>query len=99
MINDGVNCFGFYSGGPVCIGCAINKRCKAVLISNGFDVVGALINQLTATLPEEGSYLDTDLISKMTDQLLEKPELKQEEDDLLVLLKSKGIESIDAEDL
>jgi hypothetical protein len=66
-------CFGFYSGGPVCATCTATKRCKAIVVSNGFDIVADALGQMLATLPDQ-NYRDTDRVSELVDQLLDPPE-------------------------
>lgn len=81
-------CFGFYIGSPVCGMCAAHKRCKALLITDGFDIVGSLVEHLEAEL-KDAQYRDTDKISELTDQLITLPDdLTEEEKELLSLFQT-----------
>jgi len=92
-----VGCFGFYLGGPICSGCSLKARCKAILITNGFDIMASLVEDLVNGL-SDSSYKDTDRIPEVVTQLLEGPpkvemhqKIEDEEIDLIELLKGKGI--------
>jgi len=71
------DCFGLYLGPATaststCGTCKASNRCKAILASHGFDIIGDTINQLVAELPP-GRYKDTDFIGQIVDQMLEPP--------------------------
>jgi len=90
------DCFGFYMGNPVCNQCSARQRCKAVLISNGFDIVAAAVDDLVMQLPEQAAYYDTDRVPSLLDQLLHPPvDTHQDEidaeDDLLNLLEKEEL--------
>lgn len=53
------SCFGTFLGNPTCKQCHAAKQCKAILLSHGFDIVGAMIENLDATLAEGVDYPDT----------------------------------------
>lgn len=53
-------CFGFFTGEDSCQRCAAAKKCKAILVSDGFDVAGGILEELLATLPEGEYALDLD---------------------------------------
>lgn len=55
-------CFGFFTGEDSCQRCAAAKKCKAVLVSDGFDVAGGILEELLATLPEGVYELDLENI-------------------------------------
>lgn len=65
-----IACFGMYLGGPVCEKCTANRRCKALLVSNGFDLVSSMIGQLETTTPDRVVFKDTDRVTELVDQLL-----------------------------
>lgn len=86
------NCFGFFGGArnTSCDGCFAIKRCKAVLVSHGFDILGATVDHLVSQLPDNADYRDTDRVSEIVSQLREPPPpLAQEEQDILGLLDSE----------
>jgi len=90
------DCFGFYMGSPVCNQCSARQRCKAVLISNGFDIVAAAVDGLVLDLPDNGAYYDTDRIPSLLDQLLFPPaDTHQDEidaeDELMSLLEKEEL--------
>jgi len=66
-------CFGFYSSGPTCQICHISKRCKAIVITHGFHLVGETLRHMIETLPE-GTYRSDDTITELFDQLTNPPE-------------------------
>lgn len=55
-------CFGFFTGDDSCQRCAAAKKCKAVLVSNGFDIAAGILEELLATLPEGDYTLNLDEI-------------------------------------
>ena len=98
------DCFGFYMGNPVCNQCAARQRCKAVLITNGFDIIAACVDQLVVELPEKGAYYDTDRVPSLVDQLLFPPvdthqDEIDDEDELLNLLEKEELSREDTENL
>lgn len=49
-------CFGFFTGEPEnCQRCAAAKKCKALLVSDGFDVAAGVLEEIMETLPT-GTY-------------------------------------------
>ena len=69
------NCFGFF-GGPshlACQNCTAINRCKAILISNGFDIIGDLVSHMAFSLPENVEYRNTNQISEIVKQLRNPP--------------------------
>jgi len=96
MSKNDKDCFGFYMGNPVCNQCSARQRCKAVLISNGFDIVAAAVDGLVLDLPDKGAYYDTDRIPSLVDQLLYPPvDTHQDEidaeDELMNLLEKEEL--------
>jgi len=73
------DCFSFFSGGPACKRCLAAKRCKAILVTHGFNLIGDFLEHLMGELPEKGIYQDTDRIGEMIEQLL-KPEVELAKD-------------------
>jgi len=99
-VNKDRDCFGFYMGNPICNQCSARQRCKAVLISNGFDIVAAMVDALVLELPEDGAYYDTDRIPSLVDQLFFPPvDTHQDEidaeDELLNLLEKDELDKKD----
>lgn len=81
-----VDCFGFYTGGGICASCSASKRCKAILVSDGFTIVSEFVDHVVGTLPE-GGYKDTDRVTELVDQLLSPlTPLSSEEAELLGIL-------------
>lgn len=66
-----IDCFGFYLGGPTCNNCSASKRCRAILITHGFDIMAAYAEQLLAALPEGLILVDTDKVSEMVNTMFE----------------------------
>ena len=100
MSKETKDCFGFYMGNPVCNQCSARQRCKAVLISNGFDIVAAMVDELVLELPEDGAYYDTDRVPALVEQLLFPPvDTHQDEidaeDELLNLLEKNELDRDD----
>ena len=87
-------------GNPVCNQCSARQRCKAILISNGFDIVAAAVDSLVLQLPDDGAYYDTDRVPSLVDQLMFPPaapdkEEEEEEDNLLGLLEGGELDRED----
>ena len=100
MKKDDKDCFGFYMGNLVCNQCSARQRCKAVLISNGFDIVAAMVDALVLELPEDGAYFNTDRVPSLVDQLFFPPvDTHQDEidaeDELLNLLEKNELDKDD----
>lgn len=78
-------CFPFYSGGPTCQNCVVSKRCKAILVSDGFDMIAAFLEEMLTDLPNT-EYKDTDRVSELATQLLKPPvgELYSEGEEVLL---------------
>ncbi len=55
-------CFGFFTGDDSCQRCAAAKKCKAVLVSDGFDIAAGVLEEVLATLPEGTYEIDMDEI-------------------------------------
>lgn len=56
-------CFGFFSGEDNCQRCAAARKCKAVLVTHGFDVAEGVLEEVLATLPEGSYTIDVDEIN------------------------------------
>lgn len=67
-------CFGFFAGSDhaVCKACPAMNRCQAILISHGFDILGASVQSMLDTLPAV-SYRDVMRIPELVDQLRRPP--------------------------
>jgi len=94
------DCFGFYMGNPVCNQCSARQRCKAVLISNGFDIIAASVDALVLQLPDNAAYFDTDRVPSLVDQLMFPPadthqDEIDDEDNLLGLLEKEELSAKD----
>jgi len=61
-------CFGFFLGDATCGQCAVQKQCKAILLSSGFDLVEATLDTVLDRLPE-GNYSSTPEMSSLLDQI------------------------------
>lgn len=87
---EGFDCFGYYSGGAICASCPGSKRCKAVLVTNGFDVVASMVNHLTSALTDTAVFMGSDRVPDLVDQLLNPGSrvTTKEEDELLALFNS-----------
>lgn len=70
MSDSAPKCFGFFLGNATCGQCAVQKSCKAILLSSGFDLGEAVIDNALANLPEDGEYFGTPSISALAAQLL-----------------------------
>lgn len=70
MVKEG-NCFGFYGQEIICDSCPVMKRCKAVLMTDGFGILDGVISELLESLPEGKRMVDTDRVSEMLTQLIE----------------------------
>lgn len=94
-----MECFGFYGGQRgICVRCALQKKCKALLVSHGFDILNAALQSKLENLPD-GSYNDTDRISEVTLQIMEGPkniELNVDEEELSSLLGTNKKDTIAA---
>jgi len=62
-------CFGFYSHTCETI-CPMKGRCKAILGTHGFDVIGSLVKELMESLPD-GEFPDTDLSLELVKLLVD----------------------------
>lgn len=77
-MSDQVKCFGlFMEGHPQCLVCNMRRRCKSVTLSEGFDAVGAMVEHMTAELPE-GDYQDTDRVTELVELLVRGPDPAEE---------------------
>lgn len=86
---EGFDCFTFYSGGTSCTTCPAMKRCKAVMVSHGFDIVGNFVNHLVANLPPDAVFIDSDRIPDLVEQLLV-PSKELTMDEMAILEALKG---------
>lgn len=86
------DCFGLYGGTVVCNRCQAAKRCKAVLISDGFDIMGSFVENLVETLPNL-QFRDANGVNVMVDQLMDPGAWTPQKDDLLNILEIQGISS------
>jgi len=98
------DCFGFYMGNPVCNACSARQRCKAILISNGFDIVAAAVDQMVIDLPANGAFKDTDRIPSLVDQLTYPPfdthqDEIDDESELLNLLEQEELSPDDTRNM
>jgi len=73
MSNSAVSCFGFFGGGNsvACTQCAASKRCKAILVTHGFDILDATVDVFFAKLPPTFKANDTDRLSELVKTLVE----------------------------
>lgn len=69
-------CFGFYNDSPTCNTCVATERCRAIMISDGSDLIEALLDEILAGDPGT-LFFDTDRPSEMVTQLLH-PEKRAE---------------------
>jgi hypothetical protein len=67
-------CFGFYAAdlAPACRACKANRRCKAVLQTDGFDILADIVDHLATNLPP-GLYEESPRISEIVRQLRTPP--------------------------
>lgn len=65
-------CFGFFVGDATCGQCAVQKQCKAILLSSGFDLIESAIDGAMSDLPD-GEYDATPEMGSLLDQLFEGP--------------------------
>lgn len=80
-----INCFGLYGGSEsVCGRCAAARRCKAILISDGFTIGAAVLKKLEAELPASNNYRDSDRASEIYRQMIEPPEELSDEDKFIL---------------
>lgn len=91
-------CFGFFGGSSklACERCVAARRCKAILVSDGFDLVAELLEQLVAELPANAVFVDSDRAAVLVDQLLKPTEsLPPEVEDLVGLVNQVQPDSLD----
>lgn len=71
-------CFGFYNESSECLQCIARKRCKAIMISDGMDMIAeGLLEELLDTECIEGArFMPSMKASDLVDQLLH-PEVRQ----------------------
>lgn len=93
-------CFGMYAGTArrECASCVAARRCKAVLVSDGFDVLAELLDSLFAELPAV-KYRDTVRVVELVDQLLKPPatESLKEEEELLGVIGQVELDGLSLE--
>lgn len=86
-MKDAVQCFGQYNESAMCNLCKASRRCHSVTMSEGLDILGAMVEQLVETLPAGKRYRDTDRVSEVVDQVVKPPlPVDEAEDEILVLL-------------
>lgn len=90
-MNTPVNCFGFYQGGRECNACAAQRRCRSILVTDGFDIISQLIGELSEGLDPTKKYQDVGRPSVLVDQLLghDQPQLDDEQLQALEMLKAQ----------
>lgn len=95
----GTDCFGMYGGDghTVCINCPAKQRCKALLVSDLFPIMGELIDTLMAYIPSNAQFRDTVSIPEIVDQLVNPPTqaLTKNESELLSLMAAQGSRATD----
>jgi len=74
-LGDYPGCFGFYSHTCETV-CPMKGRCKAILGTHGFDVIGSLVKELAESL-SEGDYPDTDLALDLVKLLTDGPQYQE----------------------
>lgn len=76
------NCFGFFGGSRHgnCSQCLANKRCKAILVTHGFDMMSTFIETLLGDLDDTDLFLDSNRVSDLATQLKEPPKFGQNQD-------------------
>lgn len=88
------DCFGFFGGDShtTCMGCPAKQRCKALLVSDVFPIMGELIDTLIAEIPGAANFKNTNSIPEMVDELINpvSTPLSKEEEELLDLVISTG---------
>lgn len=91
LTDDRPRCFGFFfgDGHQSCSSCLAARRCKALLISDVFDIVAEITEGLVEDLPV-GAYKDTRRPAELVKVLIDpkKSGLTDEEAQLLGLLNS-----------
>lgn len=52
------SCFGFYAGSmrSACAQCTASRRCKAILASDGFEIMADLVSALERSLPKDKQF-------------------------------------------
>jgi hypothetical protein len=64
-------CFGFFNDSVACQNCPAIKRCRAILVSDGFDILGSFLDEvLEEEMESEVPFFPKDKISDNIDQLL-----------------------------
>lgn len=78
MTREDPSCFGFFGGQNhgVCQRCGVAAKCRAVLLTHGFDIVGNAIELMMAELPD-APFADHDRIPRLTDELIHPPAAEQ----------------------
>jgi hypothetical protein len=95
-----VMCFGFFSGGPECKKCPLDKRCRAVLISHGLDIMAGVLDTLMENLPPDSTYEETDLLPEIVNQILLPQRTRPaDETEMLALLDGQVIDREEVLDL
>lgn len=80
-------CFGFYVGNETCKRCGLEKKCKALLVSNGFDIMADVLDSLMGKFGEAVTFKETERLPELVDYLLsEQKLLTKEEFELLASL-------------
>lgn len=64
-------CFGFFNDSVSCNNCPAVKRCRAILVSDGFDVLAGLLSEIVEAEAESGiPFFPKEKVSDNVDQLL-----------------------------
>lgn len=96
-VSIGTDCFGMYGGDghTVCVNCQARQRCKALLVSDIFPIMGELIDTLMAEFPAIAQFRDTMSIPEIVDQLINPPTqaLTKNENELLSLMAAQVVKS------
>lgn len=85
------SCFPFFSKDRACESCQAKTRCKAILISHGFDVLGSLVDAMLNEIPDDAEFEDTDKISTLVQMLINppRPGVIEAESELMRLAKQR----------
>lgn len=91
------SCFGFFAGdqNASCNRCTASRRCKAVLVSDGFDILGEIVETLLVEAPDQ-AYVETDRVIELIEQLLVPPQnpIREEAEELLGLVRVTSMNDV-----
>ncbi len=97
------NCFGFFNDSISCKNCPAEKRCRAILISDGFEVVAAMLEVILDQEEESGvPFYAKQKISDNVDQLLNRKSregLATDDDTLVELFGTEAVRMGTAKEL